>query len=104
MNEILKEIRQAIDRYNSIPLENYKEMSEVLRTLTANLFYLEEHRYIAKKDWISVYFSQEGTNASKERVAERDVGELYMLRHLMASAYRITDSIRSLISIYKKEN
>ena len=104
MEEILKKIRESVDRYNNIPLENYKELSEILRTLTSNLFYLEAYRVKAKNEWMESYFDCEGTNANKERVADSEVKELYMLRHLMSSVYRITDSLRSQISIYKKEN
>ena len=39
--EILSNIRSAVDKYNSIQLEDLKEMSEVLRTLSSNSFYLE---------------------------------------------------------------
>lgn len=104
LEEILSNIRASIDTYEGMFLEDYKKLSEILRILTANLFYLESHRINAYKKWHDVYFNcKETTNAAKERIADKKVQELYMIRRTMHAAYKIVDGLRSQISIYKKE-
>ena len=103
MNNILEEINKAIDEYKNLDLFDYHQLSEILRTLTSNLFFLEAYRKDANEEWLKVYFETDGTNAFRERIADNQVKELYMLRRLMTSAYKIVDALRSQISIYKKE-
>ena len=103
MNNILEEINKAIEQYHDLDLFDYHQLSEILRTLTSNLFFLEAYRKDANEEWLKVYFEMEGTNAYRERIADNHVKDLYMLRRLMTSAYKIVDALRSQISIYKKE-
>jgi hypothetical protein len=103
MEEVLDRINKAVDEYNNLNLFDYHQLSEILRTLTANLFYLEKYRKEAHEEWLDVYKETEGTNANKERVADDKVRALYLLRRIMTSSYKIIDAIRSQISIYKKE-
>ncbi len=104
LQEILSNINNSIDRYNNLPLIDYKELSEILRELTSNLFYLEGIRSDAKRDWNEIYLNSKETSVKgKEREADMEVHELYMIRRVMTAGYRITDAIRSQISIYKKE-
>jgi hypothetical protein len=103
--EILDNIVGSIDAYAKAPLSDYLTLSEILRTLTANLFYLEAYRVQANQKWHSIYFNSEAeTNAGKEREADLKVEELYKYRRLMTAGYRICDALRSQISISKKEN
>jgi len=105
LQEILSNINNSVDKYNDLPLIEYKELSEILRELTSNLFYLERHRSDAKNHWNEVYLNSEEKSVSgKEREADMEVHDLYIIRRVMTAGYRITDAIRSQISIYKKEN
>lgn len=103
--EILSNIGEAVESYSHAPLSDYHTLSEILRLLTANLFYLEKYRTEAYARWHSVYINSSGTsNAARAQEADREVLELYQYRRLMTSAYKIVDALRSQISIAKKEN
>ena len=105
LTEILSNIDKSIDEYNDMDLFHYKQLSEILRVLTSNLFYLEKHRIEAYNSWHEVYFTcKQTSNVAKERWADNQVPELYKMRRIMTSAYKIVEAIRSQISIYKKEN
>ena len=105
LNEILDNINNAVDKYNELPLFEVKELAEILRELVSNLFYLEKHRIRAYNEWHEVYFTcKQTTNAGKEKWADNQIQDLYMIRRLMTSAYKIVEAIRSQIGIYKKES
>jgi len=102
--EILKNIADGVDEYNAVDLSDLKAMSEILRKLNANLFYLTTYRVKAKQDWLSTYYNSKGkTNAAKEREADKDVIELYQYRYIMDAAKRIVNGLPSQMSIAKIE-
>ena len=102
---ILNDINKLVEDYHSLQLNLVRDQSEILRGLTTNLYFLEKHRIDAYESWQSVYFQSKGTSgAAKEREADFKVPELYKLRRIMEGGYKVVDSIRSTISIYKKEN
>ena len=110
MNEILEEISNAVKRYNSLNNElvfnDIEKLSGILKNLSSNLFYLEEYRSDYHKAYNDIMHNciKEGWTISKAEVEAKDkVPELYMLRRLMTSAYKITDSIRTNISYLKSE-
>jgi len=104
LQEILQNIDQCVERYDSMPLTDTLAQSDVLRSLTSNLFYLEKHRVKAHSDWMEVYYScKQTSNAARAQWADNEVKELYMIRRTMESGYQLTNAIRSTISIYKKE-
>ena len=103
LTQILQNINNCIDNYNDLPLEDYKRQSEILRDLTTNLFFLESHRVKSYEDWLRSYYKNEGSNAAREKKADNEIKERYLIKRTMTSAYKVVDSIRSTISIYKKE-
>lgn len=104
LNEVLEEINNSIDKYHTLQLKQVIEQSEILRSLTSSLFWLEKHRVEAHEKWNSTYFKSQGkSGAAKEREADLKVPELYMIRRIMTGGYKVVDSIRSTISIHKKE-
>lgn len=104
LTEILATIRKGVDQYEDLKLEDTEQQSDILRTLTCNLFYLEAHRVKAHNDWHTFYFESKAvSNAAKEREADLEIKELYMIRRIMTSGYKVVDAIRSTISIHKKE-
>ena len=104
-SEILENINNCVERYHNMNLEDTLNQSDILRTLTSNLFFLENYRVQASVKWHSVYFnSTSKTNAGKEREADLKVEELYMYRRIMTAGYRVCDALRSTISINRKEN
>lgn len=102
---ILNDINKLVDDYHTLNLNLVKNQSEILRGLTTNLYFLEAHRIEAFETWQSRYFeSKGGSAAAKQRDADFKVPELYRIRHIMEGGYKVVDSIRSTISIYKKES
>lgn len=105
LQEILNNINEAVESYELLELVDTNKQSEALRKLTSNLFYLEEHRINAYNDWLTEYYEMpKGTsNAAKEKHCDNKIKELYMIRRIMTSGYKVADSLRSTISIYKRE-
>jgi len=105
LQEILSNINESVESYESLELINTNQQSEALRKLTSNLFFLEEHRVEAYENWLSTYYEmpKATSNAAKEKFCDNKVKELYMIRRIMTSGYKVADSLRSTISIYKKE-
>jgi len=102
---ILDNINKAVEEYNVLQLNLVRDQSEILRGLTTNLYFLEKYRIEAYETWQSVYFQSKGTSgAAKEREADFKVPELYKIRRITEGGYKVVDSIRSTISIYKKES
>lgn len=102
---ILDNIDKWIENYHNLKLVLVKDQSEILRGLTTNLYFLEKYRIEAYETWQSVYFQSKGTSgAAKEREADFKVPELYKIRRITEGGYKVVDSIRSTISIYKKES
>lgn len=102
---ILDEITKLVEDYHNLQLTLVKDQSEILRGLTTNLYFLEKYRIEAFETWQSVYFQSKGTSsAAKQREADFKVPELYQIRRIMEGGYKVVDSLRSTISIYKKES
>lgn len=84
MNEILTKISDIIEVYES---GSYKNLSDMHRELTCNMFYLSKEQVEAHQKWNACYYnSKESSNAAKERECDREVPELYMCRKIMETA------------------
>jgi len=105
LHEILDNINHLIEKYHLLELKLVNEQSELLRGLTTNLYFLEKYRIESYEKWQSVYFQSNGkSGAAKEREADFKVPEIYQIRRIMAGGYKVVDSLRSTISIYKRES
>ena len=101
---ILEKINKSIETYEACKLSFTIDQSEILRDLSTSLHWLSEHRIQANKDWMYAYFnSKEKSATAKEREADFKVPEMYKIRHLMASGYKVLESLRSTISANKKQ-
>lgn len=104
LETILTNINKAVERYETQKLGLVHDQSEILRDLSTNLFFLTEHRVHYNREWMSVYFnSKAGSDAGKTREADFTVPHLYKIRHIMRSAEKVLDSMRSTISINKQQ-
>lgn len=102
LNEILQKINDSVERYENQKLGLVHDQSEILRDLSANLYFLTEHRIQFNREWLSVYFNSKAPSVSaKEREADFTVPHLYKIRHIMRSAEKVLDSLRSTISTNK---
>tara|TARA_R110001632_G_scaffold143061_3_gene259030 strand:- start:546 stop:878 length:333 start_codon:yes stop_codon:yes gene_type:complete len=78
-------------------------LCDMLRRGTALIYFLETYRAEIHKQWIATYHNTEGTNAAKERQADKDHPELYLLRRLIPSANKVIEAMRSNLSYLKTE-
>jgi hypothetical protein len=99
LDQILTEVNQAVETYETCKLSLTTEQSDILRVLSSNFHFLAEHRIKYHEAWLSVYFNSKAASVSaKEREADMAVRELYKVRHFMASISKVMDSLRSTIS------
>ena len=104
LNGILEKINNSVERFEACKLSFTHDQSEILRDLSTSLHWLSEHRIQANNDWMYAYFnSKEKSATAKEREADFKVPEMYKIRHLMASGYKVLESLRSTISANKKQ-
>lgn len=103
LEEILNNINEAVSNYEHLELIQTDRQSEALRKLTSNLFFLEKYRIDFYNLWNELYEMSTGSNAAKEKQCDLKVPELYMIRRIMTSGYKVADSLRSTISTNRKE-
>lgn len=95
-----------VDSYDQVALNDGESMSQILQKLTVTLFYLETERAGFKKQFEQIVYDLTSDKMSVARalnIAETKVPELYLLRRVMDSAYRVCDAIRTNISFLKNE-
>ena len=110
MEEILSNITACVDSYEALPYKltfnDCEVLSGILKTISSNLFYLEEYRDDYKREHTRILHEEmsNGTAVNRsEIIAEHKVPEIYMLRRFMISGYKVQDSLRTHISFLKKE-
>ncbi len=75
--DILKKISDIIETYES---GSFKDLHIMHRELTCNMYYLSKHQVEYNVKWNMEYYNHSSTvNAVKERHANKEVPELYML-------------------------
>lgn len=84
MIKTLDKITSIIEVYE---MGAYKDLKEMHRKLTCNIYYLSKFQVEAHQNWNAEYYkSSEKTNAGKEREADKNVPELYMCRKILETA------------------
>ena len=111
MNELLENLDKNIILYNKLKIEfnanEKKTLSNLLKEISTTLFFLEKYRsdYFDTHNEIIYTLTESKQSVSKALViANKEVPELYMLRRIMTSGYKVLDAIRSNISTINKEN
>jgi len=103
LEEITSNLLCVVDEYDNLPLDDVKQLSELLRVLGVNLSYLVFVRDKFAKYYHNVYFnSQERTEAGKNREADRKVPELDLVRKVLRHYTNLQQDIRSQISLRKQ--
>lgn len=110
MEELLANLNIAVSKYRKLGEElNFNhlgELNEILIQITSNLFFLESYRDSFARKYNSLmhgFISEGGSVSSSEVKSKEKVPEIYMLRRIMTSAYKIADGIRTNISYLKLE-
>lgn len=96
MEAHLNKINEIIEKYNNIVIADGNTLSHLLRELTCQLFFLEGHRIEAHNKFNNVMFNRGKDSVSGATIkANNEVPELYKLRHVITSAYKVVDALRS---------
>ena len=106
MVEALTHITEQIQRYRQTPATDGDALVGILQQLTATLFYLEGERskYHDKFQCRINELIIDGSTVSRaENQTHKEIPEMYKLRHIMTSAYKVVEAIRSQLSWLKTE-
>lgn len=106
MQDSLDEVTQCIEWYSENKNASPHKLVEILRVISTNVFFLETYRANFKHSYESMVFNEVNEGSSVARAvnkAEVELPELYMLRHIIDSSYRVCDAIRTQVSLMKSE-
>lgn len=91
----------------ALVFDDAEKLNVLLKDLSSVLFFLEEYRCQAAENHNEIlykYIYQEEKSVSgSEVIATKLVPELYRLRRIMTSGYKVQDAIRTNISFLKSE-
>lgn len=106
MNEALNHITNQIKLYRQCDVMDGEQLIKILQQITATLYYLETERSKYHDKFQTIINNKVlsgSTVARAENDAHIEVPEMYMLRHIMNSAYEVVGAIRTQISWLKSE-
>lgn len=102
ISDIIREYRQS----DVIKEQNGAQLNDWLKDLSGYLYYLEKERSEYHKRFEKIIYDKvsEGYSVARaENIANVQVPEMYLLRHVMDAAYRVCDAMRTNISYIKHE-
>lgn len=110
MEELLANLTLSVSKYKrlgeDLDFNHLGTLNELLIKMTADLFFLENYRdsYARKYNSLMHGFIKNGESVSASEIKSTEqVPEMYMLRRIMTSGYKIADAIRTNISYLKQE-
>ncbi|MEM1337300.1 MAG: hypothetical protein AAGF96_06095 [Bacteroidota bacterium] len=102
--EVLKNLRNIVDRYQKIPLIETRELSEILRDLGCNISYLVELRKHYYNEFQVAYQNSNARYVSgKVKDAENEVPELDEIRKILDHYKDLRSDLRTQISLWKND-
>jgi len=105
-NDIIERMNQVVQDYNHMEGLDGPTLNSMLKRMSTMLYYLESVRSDFHDKWcIKVKFlTDRGDSVSRsENEAHVIFPEMYRLRRVMTSGYRVLDAIRTNISYLKQE-
>ena len=106
MEEQIKNFNKYVNEYYSCALSDGVRLNTLLQKLTAILEYLSQEKAKYKLEYEKTVFNlvREGSSVARAiNEAEVKHPELYLLRQIVTSGYRVADAIRTNISFLKSE-
>lgn len=103
MNDILTKISDIIETYESGAWVTSDNLRAMLRELSSNHYYLTKINIEAYNEHNAVRFKHDGSVASGLILADKEVPELRMTRKLLDAVDHVLWSMRSELSIIKRE-
>jgi hypothetical protein len=105
-DKALENIADNIKCYRQMKSFNGDELLAILQQIVGTLHYLEAQRaeaYLTYTKRVNHYISNGYPVSKAESQSNEDIPELYLLRHIMRSAYENVNAIRTTISYLKNE-
>ena len=97
MDDILNKITDIVDTYQS---GAYKDLFEMQRELSCQMFYLAQKQVEFNMKWNAEYYKHKSTvNAIKQRHADKVVPELYMCRKIMDAAKGVSIAMHNELKL-----
>ncbi len=106
MKTTLERIAELIEEYNSTDIFDGNKLNQQLKELTSRLYHIETMRTKAHENYEKVIHNKVAEGFSVARAtneAKVEVPEMYKLRRLLESGYRVVDAMRTNISFLKSE-
>tara|TARA_R100000655_G_scaffold106370_3_gene155580 strand:- start:80 stop:424 length:345 start_codon:yes stop_codon:yes gene_type:complete len=106
MKSTLNRIVEIIKEYKQTDVFDGNSLNKQLKELTAYLYYIETKRTQAHQKYEKVIYDRVKEGFSVARAANQanvEVPEMYELRRLLESGYRVVDAMRTNISFLKSE-
>lgn len=104
MQEILQKITNLIETYESGVWVSAENLRVMLRELTTNYYHLTKYNIEYFQKYNAIQYKHKGSVSSGKVLAEEQVPELRMIRKIMEATDNVIWSMRSELSIIKKEN
>lgn len=104
MEEILKNISDTIQEYESGSWQTAENLRVLLRKLTSNIYYLTKYNIEYHEKHNEIQYKHKGSVASGLILANEQYPELRMLRKITEAADNVARSITMELSIIKKES
>lgn len=104
MDKILEKITALIDTYEGGEWQSKDNLRQMLRELTTNNYHLTKYNIEAYQAHNAVQYKHKGSVSAGKILADEQCPELRMLRKIMEAVDHVIWSMRSELSIIKKES
>jgi hypothetical protein len=104
MTEQLNELTAIMDAYHKAANPSGDQLNRSIKNVSAILFYLTNERIKAHKEYTAIMFDRGTTKVNAQTiVADKEVPELYQLRHITKAGYECLNAMRSNLTSLRKE-
>jgi transcription initiation factor IIE alpha subunit len=104
LDKILNKISDLIDAYESGVWQSVDNLRVMQRELVSYNYFLSKHNIEYFQQYNAVQYKHKGSVSAGKILAEEQVPELRMIRKIMEAIENVMWSMRSEISIIKKES
>lgn len=104
MDKILIKISDLIETYESGSWQTVDNLRVMHRELVSYNYYLTKHNIEYFQQYNAIRYKHKGSVASGNILAEEQIPELRMIRKIMEAVENVMWSMRSEISIIKRES
>lgn len=104
METLLEDIHNIIENYESGEWQSTETLRVMQRKLTSYNYYLSKYNIEYFQKYNAIQYLHKGSVSSGKILAEEQVPELRMIRKIMESIENVMWSMRSELSIIRKES